>query len=222
MHAYRWDFTFLYQNYPLLLDGLLATFKLAIAINVLAVLIGLVAGAARASRHAAFRVPATAYVEFFRNIPALVQVFWVFYALPILTNVQINAFVASVLALSLYNGAYLAEIFRSGIQSIERGQWEAGKALGLSYLDQMRFVVLPQAVRRIIPSLTNQAIEIVKFTTVASTISFAETLYYAKLLSEQEFRPLESYTAAAALLVTVILAMSYLARRLEMRLELSD
>jgi polar amino acid transport system permease protein len=161
-------------------------------------------------------------VEFFRNIPALVQVFWFYYTIPILTNIQSSAFVASAFALTLYNGAYLAEIFRSGIQSIERGQWEAGKAIGLHYTDQMRFVVLPQAIKRIVPSLTNQGIEIIKLTTVASTISLGETLYYAKLLAEQEFRPLESYTTAAVVLVTIILAMSYWVRRLESRLKQSD
>ena len=222
MTAYRWDFGFLANNYPLFLNGLLATFQLAIVISLFALVIGIIAGAGRSSRHFALRFPSTCYIEFFRNIPALVQVFWFYYTLPILTNIQSSAFVASAIALTLYNGAYLAEIFRSGIQSMERGQWEAGKAIGLKYTDQMRFIILPQAVKRILPSLTNQGIEIIKLTTVASTISFGETLYYAKLLAEQEFRPLESYTTAAALLVTIILAMSYLVRRLETRLKQSD
>ncbi len=222
MNAYQWDYGFLTNNYHLFLNGLLATFQLAFVIAFFALIIGIVVGAARSSRYLALSLPATCYVEFFRNIPALVQVFWFYYALPILTNIQSSAFVASALALTLYNGAYLAEIFRSGIQSMERGQWEAGKAIGLSYTDQMRFIILPQAVRRIVPSLTNQGIEIIKLTTVASTIAFGETLYYAKLLAEQEFRPLEAYTTAAALLVTIILAMSYLVRRLEFRLKQSD
>lgn len=222
MTAYRWDFGFLANNYHLFLDGLLGTFQLAVVTFIGAVSIGLVVGAARTSRNFAFSVPASAYVEFFRNIPALVQVFWFYYTLPILTGYQVSSFFAAALALTLYNGAYLAEIFRSGIQSIERGQWEAGKAIGLGYTDQMRFVVLPQAIKRIIPSLTNQSIEIIKLTTVASTISYAETLYYAKLLAEQEFRPLEAYTTAAVLLVTIILVMTYFARRLEAQLKQSD
>ena len=222
MNAYRWDYSFLANNYHLFLNGLLATFQLATIVMVCALIIGVVAGAARSSRHFALNFPATCYVEFFRNIPALVQVFWFYYTLPILTNIQSSAFIASAIALTLYNGAYLAEIFRSGIQSMERGQWEAGKSIGLSYTDQMRFIILPQAIKRIVPSLTNQSIEIVKLTTVASTISVGETLYYAKLLAEQEFRPLEAYTTAAALLVTVILAMSLLVRRLESRLKQSD
>lgn len=222
MNQYRWDFSFIVKYYPLLFDGLWAACKLAAVTLVLSMAIGLVIGAARSSRIMVLRIPAAALVEFFRNIPALVQVFWFFYAIPILVGIQSSAFTAAATALTFYSGAYFAEIFRSGILSIERGQWEASRAIGLRYTQQMRYIVLPQAIKRIIPSLTNQSIEVVKLTTVASTIAYPEVLYYAKQLSAQEFRPLEAYTAAAVSLISILLVLSYASTRLERRLRLSD
>lgn len=218
MSQYRWDFKFLLGYYPLILRGLWDALLLAASVFVLSMALGVVIGAARSSSRAALRYSAGMFIEFFRNIPALVQVFWFFYALPVLTGLQTGPFTAAATALTCYSAAYLAEIFRSGIQSIERGQWEASRSIGMSYAQQMRYVVLPQAIRRIIPALTNQAIEIVKLTTVASTIAYGEVLYYAKLLSAQEFRPLEAYTAAAGSLIGVLLVMSYASTRIERRL----
>jgi polar amino acid transport system permease protein len=176
----------------------------------------------RSSRVTALRLAATCFVEFFRNIPALVQVFWCYYALPVLTGLQGSAFVASAVALTLYSTAYLAEIYRSGIESIEPGQWEAARAIGLGYLQQMRYIILPQSIRRMIPAFTNQIIEIIKPTTVASTIAYAEVLYYAKLLSNQQYRPLESYTTAAVLLIGILLVLSYASAALERRLRRAE
>jgi polar amino acid transport system permease protein len=131
---------------------------------------------------------------------------------------QPNAYVAASTAISLYAGAYLAEIFRSGIQSIEKGQWEAGRAIGFGYLALMRWVVLPQAVRNVFPPLTNQVMEIVKTTTVASTIAYGETLYAAKVLSDQEFRPIETYTAVGVFFILLLLLVSAASTLLERRL----
>jgi polar amino acid transport system permease protein len=222
MRPYRWDFSFLEQYYQLFLLGLWGAVKLAALTLVLSLLLGVVVGMMRSSRVTAARLAGTCFVEFFRNIPALVQIFWWFYAIPILTGIQSTAFTASATALTLYSTAYLAEIYRSGIESIERGQWEAGKAIGLGYLQQMRYIVLPQAIRRMIPAFTNQIIEIVKLTTVASTIAYAEVLYYARLLANQQYRPLESYTVAAACLISILLVLSYASAALERRMRRAD
>jgi polar amino acid transport system permease protein len=157
-------------------------------------------------------------VEFFRNIPALVLIFWCYFTLPILTGMQPDAFVAASTAVSLYAGAYMTEIFRSGIQSIERGQWEAARAIGFGYLGQMRHVVLPQAIRNIAPPMTNQVMEVVKTTAIASTIAYGEVLYSAKLLSDQEFRPIESYTAVGIFFIVVLTLVSAASGLLERRL----
>ncbi|MGE0749764.1 MAG: amino acid ABC transporter permease [Variibacter sp.] len=222
MRPYQWNFRFLEQFYPLFLDGLWSAAKLAAVTLVLSLTFGVVIGTMRSSRIMALRLPGTWFVEFFRNIPALVQIFWCYYAIPVLTGIQGNAFTASAVALTLYSTAYLAEIYRSGIQSIERGQWEAGKAIGLGYLQQMRYIIMPQAIRRMIPAFTNQIIEIIKLTTVASTIAYTEVLYYAKLLATQQYRPLESYTTAAVCLISILLVLSYASAALERRLRRAD
>lgn len=222
MRQYRWDFSFLSQAYPLFLQGLWGATKLAAITLAVSLLLGIVVGMMRSSRITPLRLAGTCFVEFFRNIPALVQIFWWYYALPLLTGIQGSAFAASAVALTLYSTAYLAEIYRSGIESIERGQWEAGKAIGLGYLQQMRYIILPQAVRRMIPAFTNQIIEVVKLTTVASTIAYGEVLYYAKLMATQQYRPLEAYTIAAVCLISILLVLSYASAALERHLRKAD
>jgi polar amino acid transport system permease protein len=152
----------------------------------------------------------------------MVQIFWFFYAIPVLTGIQNDRFLTAGVALATYSSAYFAEIYRSGIQSIERGQWEAGRALGFGYLRLMRYIVLPQAIKRMLPAFTNQAIEVVKLTAVASTIAYAELLYQAKLLSDTEFRPLESYTVIGGIFIGMLVLLSYASSRLEQWLAKSD
>ncbi len=216
--AYQWDFAFLLAHRGLILTGLANTLKLAAASILCGLLIGLVAGAARCATALWLRFIGACYVELFRNIPAMVLIFWFFYAVPVLTGIQNDRFLAAFLALTAYGGAYFAEIYRSGIQSVERGQWEAARALGFGYYRQMRYFILPQAIRRMIPAFTNEAIELVKLTAIASTIAYAELLYDAKLLSDMEYRPVEAYTVIAALFIGLLFLLSLGSRRLEHRL----
>lgn len=215
---HEWDFSFLAGQQHFIIQGLLGTLKLAVTCVIAGMILGLVFTTARLSRHAVLRVIGTCYVEFFRNIPVLVQIFWFYFALPIMTGMQPNAYAASSVAVSLYAGAYLTEIFRSGIQSIEKGQWEAARAIGFGYLGIMREVVLPQAVRNVVPPLTSQVMEIIKTTTVASTIAYGEVLYSAKVLSDQEFRPIETYTAVGVFFIVLLAILSALSILLERRL----
>ena len=216
--GHEWDFAFLWDQRFFILQGLLGTLWLAVTCVSAGMVLGLVFATARLSRFAVLRAIGTSYVEFFRNIPVLVQIFWFFFALPILTGMQPSAYVASSVAVSLYAGAYLTEIFRSGIQSIEKGQWEAARAIGFAHGGVMRYVVLPQAVRNVVPPLTSQVMEIVKTTTVASTIAYGETLYSAKVLSDQEFRPIETYTAVGVFFIVLLALLSMLSIMLERRL----
>lgn len=217
--TYHWNFSSIVQYRQLLYQGLAGTLQLGAISLLSALLIGIVIGLLRTSQPTGLRLVAGIYVGFFRNIPFLVQLFWFFYAIPVLTGIQAKPFFASWIALSLYGGAYFGEIYRAGIQSVERGQWEAARAIGLGYVDVMRSVVLPQAIRRMIPPLTTQAIELVKLTTVASTIAYFELLYSAKLVSDQDLRPLEAYTAVAVILISLLLVLSFIAARLERRLQ---
>jgi len=139
------------------------------------------------------------------------------HGIPVLTGVQAKPFVAAWVSLSLYGGAYFGEIYRAGIQSIEKGQWEAARSIGLGCFRLMRYVVMPQAMGRMIPLLTTQAIELIKLTTVASTIAYFELLYSAKLVADQDLRPLEAYTAVAVILTGILLVLTAVAAYFEKR-----
>ncbi len=155
------------------------------------------------------------YVEIFRSIPILVMLLWVFYGVPTLTGLQLGVFGASLLAIAVCDSAFEAEIFRAGIQSIERGQREAARALGLHPWQEMRLVVLPQAIRRILPPLANQFIYIVKMSSLASVIGLGELTRKANELNVTVFRPLEIYTFLVIEYLVLILLISALVRRLE-------
>ena len=221
MH-YQWDFSFFLAHTDLILQGLANTLKLAVTTLFLGLAIGVVVGVARTSRSAVWRLVGTCYVEIFRNIPAMVLIFWFYFAVPVLIGIQNDRFLCAALALTVYAGAYFGEIYRSGIQSIERGQWEAARALGFGRLQQLRYVVLPQAVKRMIPAFTNEAIEIVKLTAIAATIAYAELLYDAKLLSDMEYRPVEAYTGIAAIFIGLLFLLGAGSRWIERKLSVSD
>ncbi|SIT49423.1 ABC transporter permease protein [Paraburkholderia piptadeniae] len=219
---YHWNLSYLSTQLPVILEGLLGTLRLSVVCLLGGLIIGTLVGAARSQGGPVLRAVGTAYVEFFRNIPALVQVFWCFYALPVLLGTESDRFLSATLAISLYSGAYFAEIVRSGIQSIEKGQWEAGRAIGMSYLRILRFIVFPQVFKRILPALTNQGIDVIKLTTLASTIAYAELLYQAKLISDVEFRPIETYTTIGGIFIAVLIIFSLLSARLERRMARSE
>ena len=154
-------------------------------------------GLGRYSQRRVFYWPATVFVEFFRNTPVLVQIIWFYFALPILMPFSISPLAAASLGISLNSAAFSAEIYRGGIQSIDRGQWDGARALGMTFLQAMRRIILPQALKRMTPALTNRAIEIFKMTTLASAIAYVELLQQAKLIASLNFNPIEAYTAVA-------------------------
>jgi polar amino acid transport system permease protein len=212
---YEFNFQAILADPTFLLLGLRNTLKLYIASLALGLVLGLVVGLGRYSNRAIFNIPATFFVEIFRNTPVLVQMMWFFFALPILLGFSVTAYVAATLALASNGAANIAEIYRAGIQSIHRGQWEAAQAMGMPYLKIMRRIILPQSIRRMIPAFTNRAIELAKMTTLASTISYAELLYEARLLSSQEFNPIEAFTSVAIVFFLVLYPVTVLVRRFE-------
>jgi polar amino acid transport system permease protein len=207
--SYQWDFAFLWVLWPILVTGLVGTAKLWIVSLCCGLAIGLVVGIFRTSPSRVLRAMGTVYVEAIRNTPGLVQLMWFYYAIPMATGWQASAWLAAAVSLSIYTGAYSAEIYRAGIQSVERGQWEAARALGFGYGAQMRYVVLPQALMRMVPAFGNRAIELAKATTLASTIAFGELLYTAKTIAEDQMRPLETYTAVTVIFTAILLPVSY-------------
>jgi polar amino acid transport system permease protein len=166
--------------------------------------------------------PAAAYVEVFRNTPALVQLIWVYYSLPILTGLNLSAAASCVIALAVNGAAYIAEIFRGGIHSVDPGQVEASRSLGLSYLQTMRKVVLPQAFRRMLPPFVNESVALLKFSSLASVLGVADLTYQAQVVSTTTFRPIEVFTVIALVYLVLCTFLSYCARRLELRLAVSD
>lgn len=216
MH-YQWDFSLVWQNLPVLLKGLGVTLELWLLAGIVGTLIGLAVGVVRA-RGPRFIYPLTsAFVEVFRNTPVLIQLIWFYYAFPVLVGIQFSTFGAAALALTLYTAAYSTEIFRAGLQSIERGQWEGAKALGMPPGVMLRRIILPQVFRRMLPALTNRMIELAKVTSLASILTVNELMYQGRLLSSTWYRPVEIFTVVALLYFVLIWPGSYLAARLERR-----
>ena len=173
---YNWDFASVFVYWNVLAMGLWATFKLFIICSTLGLGGGLFMGMLRYSKTRWISYPAMLYVEVFRNTPVLVQIIWFFFALPVVTGIEVSPMMAAVLGITLNTIAFSAEVFRGGIQSIEREQWEAGKAIGMSYAQSMRRVILPQALKRMLPPLTSSGIEVFKMSTLASVVAYPETL----------------------------------------------
>ncbi|MGR4000335.1 MAG: amino acid ABC transporter permease [Alphaproteobacteria bacterium] len=215
--GYEWDFSAVFTNRALLLEGLENTLILGATSLSLGLFFGLFVGAARFSGKALLYYPATVFVEVFRNTPVLVQIVWFFFAFPILVPFQINAFTAAALGLTLNTVAFSSEIYRAGLQSIARGQWEAGKAIGMSYRQQMLRIVLPQAIRRMLPAFMNRAVELFKMTSLASVVAYGELIYQSKVISTISFNPIEMYTSVALIFFAVLFPVTVLVRRFEIR-----
>jgi polar amino acid transport system permease protein len=219
---YQWDFPAVWAHFDMLATGLLGTVKLAVLSIILGVIVGCVIALMRLSHRRILRAPATVFVEFYRNTPPLVHFFWFFYALPILIGVSFEPFTAAVLALSTQSGAFYAEVFRGGIVSIERGQWEGAKALGMNYRAVLRRVIVPQALRRMVPPFVERSFELTKTTALASSLAYAELLYQAMQVNSITFRPMEVYTTIAVMYFIVLFAASNLMRLVEYRLAPAD
>lgn len=205
-------------NLKFLLGGVWLTIVLSALAIVLSITIGLLVALPGLSERRGLRALNRVYVEIFRAIPMLVMVLWVYYGLPVVLGISLGPFVAGVIALALCDSAFEAEIFRAGIQSIERGQTEASKSLGLGYFATMRYVILPQAIRRVLPPLGNQFVYMLKMSSLVSIIGLLELTRRANELTVTEYRPLEIYTVLVLEYLVLILIVSYFVRRLERRL----
>ena len=219
---YAWDFSFLWGYRRLILEGLGVTIAYTVGTILLGLLVGLIAGLLRLSRNPLITAPLIAYVEIFRCTPLLVQIVWFYYALPVVLGIDIPAHVAATLVLSLYTGAFYAEIIRGGINSIERGQWDAARAIGMRRRQVMRWVILPQAVKRMIPPFMNQSIIQLKNTSLVSTIAVGDLLYQGAIITAATYRPLEVYTMVALIYFVVLFPLTLAAQRVERRLARGD
>ncbi|MBR0843811.1 amino acid ABC transporter permease [Bradyrhizobium liaoningense] len=216
--TYHFDFDLVLRSLPVLFRGLLVTIQLWVPSIACGLAVGLLLALCRLSKSAVLRVPSLFYIEIFRDTPVLIQLIWFFYAFPIVIGVQLSPFVAALLGLGLNTSAYSAEIFRGGIESIARGQWEGAKALGMRPAAVLRRIILPQVFKRMLPAFTNRAIEVAKMSSLASVLSVHELMYQGRLLNSTYYRPLEILTTVAFIYFVLIYPGSYLSARLERRL----
>ncbi|BCP55204.1 amino acid ABC transporter permease [Kaistia sp. 32K] len=208
------------QNLRFLLAGFGTTVGLSVAASLISMAIGIVVALMSFARWRPVCLAARSYVEIFRAIPILVFILWVFYGLPILTGVRFDVFTTGLICLAVSDSAFTSEIFRSGLQSLDRGQPEAARSLGLGPVRTLRLVVLPQVVRAILPALGNQFVYVLKMSSLVSVIGLQELTRRANELTLVEYRPLEIYTFLVAEYLVLILIISWLVRRLEVKLRL--
>ncbi len=219
---YHWDFYTVLQSFDLFLDGIWTTFLYTLGSVVLGVVIGLLACFARLSRFAALRLLARSYQELFRCTPLLVQVLWAYYALPMVLGVTISNTTAGLLTLSLYVGSFYAEIFRGGINAIDKGQREAAAAIGMSPTQTMARIILPQAIKKMLPAFINQSVIQVKNTSLLYVISVAELTYMTSVVNSETYRPLEAYSLAAVMYFAMLFPLTQIADHFERRMRRSD
>lgn len=215
--GYSWDFSIVVRNIDVLLEGIKGTALLTAAGLAMALPVGLLLAIMRMSPVRALNLIAVAYIDFFRAAPALVLIVWFYFAFPILAGVNLNAFGAALLAIGLQSSAYMAEVFRGGMQAIGRGQWEAASAIGLSKAASIRYVILPQAVRHMVPVFLIRFAELIKGTTLAAGIAYGETVYRANELAAQTYRPLEVFTVTALLFFVLIFGINYVSDMIRKR-----
>ncbi|MCX6430189.1 MAG: amino acid ABC transporter permease [Actinobacteria bacterium] len=202
------DFTSVWSSMPMLLKGFGIAMACATVAIILAIILGLIVALMRLSRIKFLRWFAFIYTQFFRGIPLYVLIIWVYFGLAIAAGVNLPAIPAGILTLALLNSGYLSETFRSGILAINKGQVEAGTALGLSRRNVMRHIILPQAFRVIIPPLGNQYVDAIKDTAILSIIGVPELMRESKALANLYYRPFEFYTFAGLLYLFAVLVVS--------------
>jgi polar amino acid transport system permease protein len=217
MSRYSLDFGTVWALRDMLLSGLVVSAELWVLALVVGLAGGLIVGIGRLSRRKIFAWPASCLIEVFRGTPPLVQLFWFYYCLPILFDVRLSALVTAVLSLGLFSSAYVGEIVRGGIQSVHKGQTQAARALGLSQLQALREVILPQAVRRMWPPLMSQAVDVLKATALASSITVPELMYETYNATSRTFRFVEFYTVSALIYFAICLPLVSRLRRWEWR-----
>jgi len=211
-----------WNNLNFMISGAYYTIILSLTAILISVVVGLLVALPGLSDKRGWRMFNRVYVEVVRAVPILVLILWVYYGLPALSGITLNVFWAGVLALALSDSAFQAEIFRAGIQSIGKGQYEAAQSISLNYRDTMRYVILPQAIRRILPALGNQLVYMLKMSSLVSVIGMQELTRKANELVVSEYRPLEIYTILVLEYLVLILIVSAGVRWLERRMNAND
>ena len=216
------DMNLVFNSFPLLLIGAGVTIQITVLSTAIGVVIGLIVGVARISNLRLLRMLAEVYVEFFRGTPLLVQIFLFYFALPVITGQRIDPFIAAISACGINSGAYVAEIFRAGIQSVDDGQMEAGRSLGMTWLQTMRYIIVPQAFKRVIPPLGNEFIAMLKDSSLVSVIGFEELTRRGQLIIAKTYGSFEIWMSVAVIYLVMTLTISRFVAYLERRYRVHD
>ncbi|MEK9746079.1 MAG: amino acid ABC transporter permease [Pelagibacteraceae bacterium] len=206
-------------NLKFLLSGLTTTIYISVVSIIISMILGMLVALPSLSKNKFLSYLNITYVEIVRAIPLLVLILWVYYGLPIMTGISFSPFVSGIIALSISESAFQAEIFRAGINSIKKAQWEAGSSLGLSFLNKLRFVIMPQAIKNILPAIGNQFVYVLKMSSLVSIIGIGDLTRKANELVVTTYRPLEIYTFLIFEYLILILIVSYFVRKLEKKLK---
>ena len=223
--GYNWDFHMIFAGYEWWwLKGLVVTIAYATATVAGGLLIGVVCGTGLLLNRWWLRAPIHVYVEAFRCTPVLVQIVWFFFALPILLNtvvpgggLELPGWLAAGIGLTLYMGCFATEIFRAGIISIDKGQWQAARAIGMTYAEMMWHIILPQAIRRMVPPFVNQSVIQFKNTALLYVVAVPDMMYTGYLVVADTYRPLEVYTSVAIAYFIILYPLTQWGKRLEAR-----
>lgn len=216
------NFDLVVSAFPLLLLGAGVTVKITSLSVALGVIIGLFVGIARISSIKPIRYLAAVYVDFFRGTPLLVQIFLIYFALPLITGQRVDPYVAAISACGINSGAYIAEIFRAGIQAIDAGQMEAARSLGMTWVQAMRYIIVPQAFRQVVPPLGNEFIAMLKDSSLVSVIGFEELTRRGQLIIAKTYGSLEIWISVAIIYLAMTLTISRLVAYLEKRCKIDD
>ena len=216
------NFALVVNSFPLLLEGSLVTIKITALSVGFGLLIGLVASIARMSKLWLVKMLASLYVDFIRGTPLLVQIFIIYFALPMITGVRVDPLVAAITACSINSGAYVAEIFRAGIESIDKGQMEAGRSLGMTWGQTMYYIIVPQAFKRVIPPLGNEFIAMLKDSSLVSVIGFEELTRRGQLIIARTYGSLEIWLSVAVIYLAMTFVISRFVAYLERRYKIDD
>ena len=216
--SYQFRFDVVWNNLDILLQGVQYTIYLSVSAMILGTMIGLLSAIIRLRAPRILSYPVIVYVEIFRGTPALVQIVWVYYCLPIIIGIDLGALPSLVLAMALNGGAYLSEVFRAGIQGVEKGHVDAALALGFRPTQATRRIVIPQAAYRMIPAIGNVFISAIKLSSLCSVLGISELMYQGQLVIANFFRPIEVFTVVAVIYLIMTYSTSLFLMFLEYRL----
>jgi glutamate/aspartate transport system permease protein len=209
------DWTVIIKNMPFFMKGLLTTFELAVVAILGGLFFGMLVGMARLSHFKLIYYPATIFVNFFRSLPLLLVIFWFYFLVPIIAGRPLGDFVSASVAFVVFEAAYFAEIVRAGIQSISKGQEQAAYSTGFTYAQTMRYIILPQAMRNMVPSLITQTVVVFQDTSLAYVIGLKEFLRSASIVDAREMKSLEVYAFLGLVYFIFCFTMSRFSKKLE-------